>query len=128
MRRFYEGFSEIEISGELEDRAANKTVSRPRIKLNLFMESDLKPPFEKQEFVKLADASLSIKEIERKAGSRLLRHNARRLPRGTGPSNALRRPSPTGTYQRGRLPPTSPSMGLQDTMDADNETARSLRG
>jgi hypothetical protein len=74
LRRFYEGHSEIEISGELEDRAANKTVSRPRIKLYLFMESDLKPPFEKQEFVKLAYASLSIKEIERKAGSRLLRH------------------------------------------------------
>ena len=47
IRLFYKGLSDTEIAEHLGDRALNKTVSRARIKLHLFRESDLKPPFDK---------------------------------------------------------------------------------
>jgi len=63
VRLFYKGLSDTEIAEQLGDRALNKTVSRARIKLHLFRESDLKPPFDKDEFLHLAESSKSVKEM-----------------------------------------------------------------
>lgn len=63
VRLFYKGLSDTEIAEQLGDRALNKTVSRARIKLHLFRESDLKPPFDKDEFFRLTEASKSVKEM-----------------------------------------------------------------
>jgi IS30 family transposase len=68
VRLFYKGLSDTEIAEQLGDRALNKTVSRARIKLHLFRESDLKPPFDKAEFVRLADAGRSVKEMSEGLG------------------------------------------------------------
>ena len=54
VRLFYKDLSDTEIAERLGDRALNKTVSRARIKLHLFRESDLKPPFDKEEFLRLS--------------------------------------------------------------------------
>jgi len=63
IRLFYKGLSDTEIAEQLGDRALNKTVSRARIKLHLFRESDLKPPFDKVEFLRLSDEGRSVKEM-----------------------------------------------------------------
>jgi len=63
VRLFYKGLSDTEIAEQLGDRALNKTVSRARIKLHLFRETDLKPPFDKDEFLRLTQASKSVKEM-----------------------------------------------------------------
>jgi len=63
VRLFYKNLSDTEIAEQLGDRALNKTVSRARIKLHLFRETDLKPPFDKDEFVRLTDAGKSVKEM-----------------------------------------------------------------
>jgi len=63
VRLFYKGLSDTEIAERLGDRALNKTVSRARIKLHLFRESDLKPPFNKVDFLALAEAGKSVKEM-----------------------------------------------------------------
>ncbi|MDQ1262047.1 MAG: hypothetical protein QG575_1228 [Euryarchaeota archaeon] len=63
VRLFYKRLSDTEIAEQLGDRALNKTVSRARIKLHLFRETDLKPPFDKDEFLRLTDASKSVKEM-----------------------------------------------------------------
>jgi hypothetical protein len=63
IRLFYKKLSDTEIAEQLGDRALNKTVSRARIKLHLFRETDLKPPFDKDEFLRLTDASKSVKEM-----------------------------------------------------------------
>ena len=63
VRLFYKGLSDTEIAEQLGDRALNKTVSRARIKLHLFRETDLKPPFDKDEFLRLTDANKSVKEM-----------------------------------------------------------------
>jgi DNA-binding NarL/FixJ family response regulator len=63
VRLFYKGLSDTEIAERLGDRALNKTVSRARIKLHIFRESDLKPPFDKAEFVRLSDEGRSVKEM-----------------------------------------------------------------
>ena len=63
VRLFYKGLSDTEIAEQLGDRALNKTVSRARIKLHLFRETDLKPPFDKQQFIVLSDAGKSVKEM-----------------------------------------------------------------
>jgi len=63
VRLFYKGLSDTEIAERLGDRALNKTVSRARIKLHLFRETDLKPPFDKGEFLRLSDAGKSVKEM-----------------------------------------------------------------
>jgi DNA-binding CsgD family transcriptional regulator len=63
VRLFYKGQSDTEIAEELGDRALNKTVSRARIKLHLFRESDLKAPFDKDTFLRLSDAGKSVKEM-----------------------------------------------------------------
>ncbi|MCX6672764.1 MAG: DNA-binding response regulator [Methanothrix sp.] len=63
VRLFYKRLSDTEIAEQLGDRALNKTVSRARIKLHLFRDTDLKPPFDKDEFLRLADASKSVKEM-----------------------------------------------------------------
>lgn len=63
VRLFYKGLSDTEIAEQLGDRALNKTVSRARIKLHLFRETDLKPPFDKEEFLRLADAGKSVKDM-----------------------------------------------------------------
>jgi len=68
VRLFYKGLSDTEIAEGLGDRALNKTVSRARIKLHLFRRSDLKPPFEKQEFLRLASAGYSVKEMSESLG------------------------------------------------------------
>lgn len=63
VRLFYKGLSDTEIAEQLGDRALNKTVSRARIKLHIFRESDLKPPFDKDEFVRLSVEGRSVKEM-----------------------------------------------------------------
>jgi IS30 family transposase len=63
VRLFYKRLSDTEIAEQLGDRALNKTVSRARIKLHLFRETDLKPPFDKDEFLRLTDANKSVKEM-----------------------------------------------------------------
>jgi hypothetical protein len=63
VRLFYKGLSDTEIAEQLGDRALNKTVSRARIKLHLFRDTDLKPPFDKDEFFRLTDARKSVKEM-----------------------------------------------------------------
>jgi DNA-binding NarL/FixJ family response regulator len=63
IRLFYKGLSDTEIAERLGDRSLNKTVSRARIKLHLFRESDLKAPFDKSEFMKLSSAGKSVKEM-----------------------------------------------------------------
>ena len=61
VRLFYKGLSDTEIAEQLGDRALNKTVSRARIKLHLFRDTDLKPPFDKDEFLRLTDVRKSVK-------------------------------------------------------------------
>lgn len=68
VRLFYKGLSDTEIAEQLGDRALNKTVSRARIKLHLFRASDLKPPFDKDEFVRLSEAGKSVKEMAEALG------------------------------------------------------------
>jgi IS30 family transposase len=63
VRLFYEDLSDTEIAERLGDRALNKTVSRARIKLHLFRESDLKPPFDREEFQRLSQSGKSVKEM-----------------------------------------------------------------
>jgi len=63
VRLFYKGLSDTEIAERLGDRALNKTVSRARIKLHIFRESDLKPPFDKVEFIRLSEEGRSVKEM-----------------------------------------------------------------
>jgi DNA-binding NarL/FixJ family response regulator len=63
VRLFYKGLSDTEIAEQLGDRALNKTVSRARIKLHLFRETDLKPPFDKEEFIRLTEACRSVKDM-----------------------------------------------------------------
>jgi DNA-binding CsgD family transcriptional regulator len=63
VRLFYKRLSDTEIAEQLGDRALNKTVSRARIKLHLFRETDLKPPFDRDEFLRLTEASKSVKEM-----------------------------------------------------------------
>src|SRR5512137_1914603 len=63
VRLFHKRLSDTEIAEQLGDRALNKTVSRARIKLHLFRETDLKPPFDKDEFLRLTQASKSVKEM-----------------------------------------------------------------
>jgi IS30 family transposase len=63
VRLFHKGLSDTEIAERLGDRALNKTVSRARIKLHLFRETDLKPPFDKGEFLRLSDAGKSVKDM-----------------------------------------------------------------
>jgi len=66
VRLFYNGLSDTEIAEQLGDRALNKTVSRARIKLQLFRESDLVLPFDKDEFMQLIVAGYSVKETSEK--------------------------------------------------------------
>jgi DNA-binding CsgD family transcriptional regulator len=68
IRLFYKGLSDTEIAERLGDRSLNKTVSRARIKLHLFRESDLKAPFDKAEFLKLSGAGKSVKEMAEALG------------------------------------------------------------
>jgi len=68
IRLFYKGLSDTEIAEQLGDRALNKTVSRARIKLHLFRESDLKPPFDKNEFIRLSGTGKSVKEMAEALG------------------------------------------------------------
>ncbi len=63
VRLFYKGLSDTEIAEQLGDRALNKTVSRARIKLHLFRESDLKPPFDRDEFMRLSESGKSVKDM-----------------------------------------------------------------
>ena len=68
VRLFYKGLSDTEIAEQLGDRALNKTVSRARIKLHLFRESDLKPPFDKGAFIRLSEEGKSVKEMAEALG------------------------------------------------------------
>jgi hypothetical protein len=63
VRLFYKGLSDTEIAEQLGDRALNKTISRARIKLHLFRESDLKLPFDREKFLQLVGAGCSVKEM-----------------------------------------------------------------
>ena len=68
VRLFYKGLSDTEIAEQLGDRALNKTVSRARIKLHLFRDSDLKSPFDKSEFLELSSSGKSVKEMAEALG------------------------------------------------------------
>jgi hypothetical protein len=68
IRLFYKRLSDTEIAEQLGDRSLNKTVSRARIKLHLFRESDLKAPFDKTEFLKLSEAGKSVKDMAEALG------------------------------------------------------------
>lgn len=68
VRLFYKGLSDTEIAERLGDRSLNKTVSRARIKLHLFRESDLKAPFDRAEFLRLSGAGKSVKEMAESLG------------------------------------------------------------
>ena len=68
VRLFYKGLSDTEIAEQLGDRALNKTVSRARIKLHLFRETDLKPPFDREELDRLSAAGKSVKEMAEALG------------------------------------------------------------
>lgn len=68
VRLFYKGLSDTEIAERLGDRSLNKTVSRARIKLHLFRESDLKAPFDRAEFLRLSEAGKSVKEMAESLG------------------------------------------------------------
>jgi DNA-binding CsgD family transcriptional regulator len=68
IRLFYKGLSDTEIAERLGDRSLNKTVSRARIKLHLFRESDLKTPFDRAEFLRLSEAKKSVKEMAEALG------------------------------------------------------------
>ena len=68
IRLFYKGLSDTEIAERLGDRSLNKTVSRARIKLHLFRESDLKAPFDRAEFLRLSEAKKSVKEMAEALG------------------------------------------------------------
>ena len=68
IRLFYKGLSDTEIAERLGDRSLNKTVSRARINLHLFRESDLKAPFDKAEFLRLSEAGKSVKEMAETLG------------------------------------------------------------
>ena len=57
-RLFYNRLSDTEIAEQLGDRALNNAVSRARIKLHLFCESDLVLPFDKDEFMYLNRSAL----------------------------------------------------------------------
>lgn len=63
VRLFYKELSDTEIAEQLGDRALNKTVSRARIKLHLFRDTDLKPPFDKDRFFSLTNERKSVKEM-----------------------------------------------------------------
>jgi len=62
VRLFYNELSDTEIAEQLGDHALNKTVSRARIKLQLFRETDLVLPFDKDKFMQLIVAGRSVKE------------------------------------------------------------------
>jgi hypothetical protein len=68
VRLFYKGLTDTEIAEELGDRALNKTVSRARIKLHLFRESDLRLPFDKEDFMRLVGSGCSVKEMSEALG------------------------------------------------------------
>lgn len=68
VRLFYKGLTDTEIAEELGDRALNKTVSRARIKLHLFRESDLRQPFDKDDFMQLVESGCSVKEMSEALG------------------------------------------------------------
>lgn len=68
VRLFYKGLSDTEIAEQLGDRSLNKTVSRARIKLHLFRETDLKPPFDRAELNRLSASGKSVKEMAETLG------------------------------------------------------------
>ena len=129
VRLFYKGLSDTEIAEELEDRALNKTVSRARIKLHLFRESDLKPPFEKQEFVKLNDVGLSVKEMSERLG--VAPSTISEYKNIFECQKAAERDGFTKRFEEiisdqdvsERMVTHISKDGLQDTMDTDYETA-----
>lgn len=130
VRLFYKGLSDTEIAEQLGDRALNKTVSRARIKLHLFRESDLKPPFEKQEFSKLAEASLSVKEMSERLGvapSTISEYKnifeCQAAAEKDGYTKRFEEIISDQDVSERMVTHISKDDGLQDTMDTDYETA-----
>jgi len=129
VRHFYKGLSDTEIAEELGDRALNKTVSRARIKLHLFRESDLKPPFDEKEFMQQAEAGCSVKEMSERlsvAPSTISEYKNIFECRG-----AAKRDGYTKRFEEilsdqevsEKMVSHISKDGLQDTMDTDYETA-----
>ena len=130
VRLFYKGLSDTEIAEQLGDRALNKTVSRARIKLHLFRESDLKPPFEKQEFLKLAEAGLSVKEMSESLGvapSTISEYKnifeCQAAAERDGYTKRFEDIISDQDVSERMVTHISKDDGLQDTMDTDYETA-----
>jgi len=130
VRLFYKGLSDTEIAEQLGDRALNKTVSRARIKLHLFRESDLKPPFEKQAFLKLAEASLSVKEMSERLGvapSTISEYKnifeCQAAAERDGYTKRFEEIISDQDVSERMVTHISKDDGLQDTMDTDYETA-----
>jgi DNA-binding CsgD family transcriptional regulator len=129
VRLFYKGLSDTEIAEQLGDRALNKTVSRARIKLHLFRETDLKPPFDKDGFSRLSDAGKSVKEMAESLGvapSTISEYrNIFESQRASERDGYIRRFLDILSDQdvSERMVTAHAEDGLQDTIDTDYEAA-----
>lgn len=129
VRLFYKGLSDTEIAEGLGDRALNKTVSRARIKLHLFRESDLKPPFDEKDFMNLVEAGCSVKEMSERlsvAPSTISEYkNIFECQRAAKRDGYTKRFAEILSDQEvsERMVSHISKDGLQDTMDTDYETA-----
>ncbi len=129
IRLFYKGLSDTEIAEQLGDRALNKTVSRARIKLHLFRESDLKPPFDKGEFIRLSGTGKSVKEMAEALGVapstiseyRNIFESQKAAERDGYTKRFLEILSDQDVSER--MVTSHIKDGLQDTMDTDYEAA-----
>lgn len=68
VRLYHEGYSDTEIARELGDRKLNKTVSRARIKLHLFRDSDFDAPFDMDRLRDLVANDYSTSEMADELG------------------------------------------------------------
>lgn len=129
VRLFYKRLSDTEIAEQLGDRALNKTVSRARIKLHLFRDTDLKPPFDKDEFFRLADDRKSVKEM-----AESLQVAPSTISEYRNVFDSQRASERDGYTKRfleilsdqdvtGRMVTAHTEDGLQDTIDTDYEAA-----
>jgi len=129
VRLFYSGLSDTEIAEHLGDRKLNKTISRARIKLHLFRDSDTRPPFEKDEFMTLLKASCSVREMSEKlkvAPSTISEYKnifeCQRVAEKDGYTKRFREILSDQEVTE-RMVSNISKDGLQDTMDTDYEPA-----
>ncbi|MHC1632111.1 MAG: DNA-binding response regulator [Methanotrichaceae archaeon] len=129
VRLFYNGLSDTEIAKHQGDRTLNKTVRRARIKLHLFRGSDLNPPFDRDEFMKLVASNCSVKDMSEKLGVALSTISEYKSIFEC--QSAAERDRYTKRFEEilsdqevsERMVSHISNDGLQDTMDTDYETA-----